>query len=109
MCAAKYTRLDAHNGSLHLYRLDVWHDFVLAFREECTGYDADALCRLLVDGGVPVEDAIAWAESFADWWNAHDVYDMIEAGDDRELRNMLKLFRDVGVSAEIDGLRWVLG
>ena len=109
MLYAEYSRLDAYEGQLHLYRLDTCSECVLELSDSCTGYDADALCSLLTDGGVPVEDAIPWAEGFAAWWNSCDVSMLIEGGDDRELRDRLKPFRDVDVCAEITGLRWELG
>lgn len=101
--------LNAYDGCLHLYRLDVCGEAGLVLSDACTGYDVDALCSLLTWGGVPVEDAISRAEEFAEWWNANDIVDMIESGADGELRDMLKPFREAGVCAEIVGLRWELG
>ena len=109
MWDADYTRLDAYDGCLHLYRLDTCIEVGLVLNEECLDYDNYALCSLLTWGGVPVEEAKQRAESFAEWWNAHDVSAMIEGGDDCELRDMLKPFRDAGACAEIVGLRWELG
>ena len=101
--------LDAYEGLLHLYRLDSPGECTLEFSSTCTGYDTDALCSLLTWGGVPVEDATSCAESFAEWWNSRDVDVMIEDGNDGELRDALKPFRDADVCAEITGLRWELG
>ena len=57
--------LDAYEGLLHLYRLDSFGECVLELSSSCTGYDTDALCEMLICGGVPDDDAIPCAEDFA--------------------------------------------
>ena len=109
MLDADYTRLDAYEGCLHLYRLDAHGDCVIRLDSACTAYDVDTLCEFLTWGGVPVEGAKSCAEEFATWWNSRDLCMLIEGGNDRELRDRLKPFRAADVCAEITSLRWELG
>lgn len=101
--------LDAYDGRLYLYRLDVGGELLIGLSDTCTGYDTDALCELLMYGGVCVESATEQAEEFTRWWNDTDLVELIESGADGELRDALKPFDDANVFFEITDLKWDLG
>ena len=101
--------LYADECRLHLFRLDMSNECVIALNEDFTDCDTDALCEMLTYGGVSVEGAKLDAEHFAEWWNKNDIIAMLELDDDWGLHTMLRPFADVGVFAEITGLRWEVG